>query len=221
VIIDSDAFQLVTNYGSIWQNENTAESIFELQFDNQTTNPLASVSNNNPSMLFYVRDSSIRNLFEPTDSRRSFSVVQGTRVSSSGDTTFLDFMGKFPNFNPASQNLPLIRLAEIYLVHAEAEARTSGAVTEAAFSSLNAVLTRANVSGSIGDFSSVDGFVRFVQEEKEREMLFEGETWFDFCRTGLALEKYPTLTNEQYFVYPIPAAQLSLGGGLVQNPGYN
>ncbi|KGE13664.1 RagB/SusD family nutrient uptake outer membrane protein [Sphingobacterium deserti] len=221
LIIDSDAFQLVTDYGSIWRTENTAESIFELQFDNQLPNTLASVSNNNPSMLFYIRDTTIGQLFDTTDIRRSFSVVPGIRVSSSGDTTSLDFMGKFPNFNPASQNLPIIRLAELYLIHAEAEARASGAVTASAFASLNAVLTRASVSRDMSEFTSVDSFVRFVQEEKEREMLFEGETWFDFCRTGLALEKYSTLRSEQYFVYPIPAAQLSLNGGLVQNPGYN
>src|SRR5690606_30749825 len=53
-IINSENFQLVDNFGSIWSSENTAESIFELQFDDQTTNPLASVSNDNASMLFYV-----------------------------------------------------------------------------------------------------------------------------------------------------------------------
>jgi len=28
------------------------------------------------------------------------------------------------------------------------------------------------------------------------------------------------LTKEEYFVYPIPTAQITLGGGLTQNPGY-
>ncbi|MFD2969739.1 RagB/SusD family nutrient uptake outer membrane protein [Sphingobacterium bambusae] len=211
-IIDSEAFQLVSSYPSIWQNENTTESIFELQFDDQTTNPLALVSNDNASMLFRAKDSTIVALFEEEDSRRDFSVFKGTRNQF--------YIGKFPNANPPSQNLPIIRLAEIYLIHAEAAARVSGTVSTDAFNSLNAVLTRANVSKEITEFTGLESFVQFVQEEKERELLFEGETWFDFCRTGLALEKYSTLSSEQYFVYPIPSGQIVLGGGLEQNPGY-
>ncbi|WDF69822.1 RagB/SusD family nutrient uptake outer membrane protein [Sphingobacterium oryzagri] len=211
-VITSGAFELVSNYGSIWEAENTAESIFELQFDDQTTNPLALVSNDNASMLFYVRDTTIADLFQPTDNRRDFSVVEGSNNRS--------YLGKFPNFNPPSQNVPIIRLAEILLIHAEAQARVSNSVSQAAYNSLNLVLTRANVAKPISDFTSVDAFIRFVQEEKEREMLFEGETWFDFCRTGLALEKYDTISSENSFLYPIPSTQLAINPNLQQNDGY-
>ena len=211
-IINSESFQLVDNFGSIWSTENTAESIFELQFDDQTTNTLASVSNDNASMLFYVKDASIQALFEEGDKRQDFSIFQGSNDRY--------YMGKFPNATPPSQNLPIIRLAEILLIHAEAEARASNSISDAAFNSLQKVLTRAGVPKEKGDFTSVDNFVTFVQEEKERELLFEGETWFDFCRTGLALEKYETLDSENGFVYPLPTQQIRLNPELVQNPGY-
>lgn len=212
-IINAEAFQLVDNFGSIWSSENTAESIFELQFDDQTTNTLASVSNDNASMLFYVKDVSIRELFQEGDKRQDFSIFPGSNDRY--------YMGKFPNATPPSQNLPIIRLAEILLIHAEAEARSKNSVSDAAFNSLQKVLTRAGVPKERGDFASVDNFVKFVQEEKERELLFEGETWFDFCRTGLALEKYETLDSENHFVYPIPTAQINLRPDILeQNPGY-
>ncbi|NGM67171.1 RagB/SusD family nutrient uptake outer membrane protein [Sphingobacterium sp. SGR-19] len=212
-IINAENFQLVDDFGSIWASENSAESIFELQFDDQTTNTLASVSNDNASMLFYVKDESIRELFEIGDKRQDFSIFQGSNDRY--------YMGKFPNATPPTQNLPIIRLAEILLIHAEAEARVNNSVSDAAFHSLQQVLTRAGVPRNKGDFTSVDRFVKFVQEEKERELLFEGETWFDFCRTGLAVEKYETLTNENQFVYPIPTAQINLRPDILeQNPGY-
>ncbi|MBD1427847.1 RagB/SusD family nutrient uptake outer membrane protein [Sphingobacterium arenae] len=211
-IINSENFQLVDNFGSIWSSENTAESIFELQFDDQTTNPLASVSNDNASMLFYV-DASMLSLFEDGDKRQDFSIFHGSNDRY--------YMGKFPNATPPSQNLPIIRLAEILLIHAEAEARASNSVSDLAFSSLQKVLTRAGVTKEKSEFTTVDSFVKFIQEEKERELLFEGETWFDFCRTGLALEKYGTLANENGFIYPIPTAQINLRPDILeQNPGY-
>ncbi|WP_437921681.1 RagB/SusD family nutrient uptake outer membrane protein [Sphingobacterium sp. LRF_L2] len=211
-VISSGAFQLVTDYGSIWGTQNTAESIFELQFDDQTTNPLASVSNDNASMLFYVKDASVADIYESTDKRRDVAIVSGSNNRY--------YMGKFPNFNPASQNLPLIRLAELLLIHAEAKARSSNSISQEAYNSLNLVLSRAGVSKAIDTFTSVDDFIQFVQEEKERELIFEGETWFDFCRTGLALEKYESLSSENYFFYPIPSAQRLLNAQLEQNPGY-
>lgn len=212
-VIASGAFQLVTDYGSIWEAENTAESIFELQFDDQVSNPLALVANDNASMLFYVRDHAAATaLFDSTDIRRDFSIVEGSNNRS--------YMGKFPNFNPSSQNVPLVRFAEVLLIHAEAEARATNSVSQAAYNSLNLVLSRANVTKPISDFTSVDDFVQFVQEEKQRELLFEGETWFDFCRTGLALEKFESLTDENYFLYPIPSTQIAINPNLQQNTGY-
>lgn len=218
-VISSGAFQLVQDYGSIWEAENSAEAIFELQFDDQTTNPLALVSNNNASMLFYTKDSTIADLFEPKDRRRDFSVIKGNIVND-GDTSVRYFMGKFPNSNPPSQNLPMIRLAELYLIHAEAAARTANNVSDEAFNSLNMVLTRAGITKTKAEFTTTAAFIRFIQEEKERELLFEGETWFDFCRTQLALEKYSGLTSAERFVYPIPSGQIALNGALKQNPGY-
>ncbi|MFD1769113.1 RagB/SusD family nutrient uptake outer membrane protein [Sphingobacterium suaedae] len=212
VVIEGGNFSLATDFSSIWETENASESIFELQFDDQTTNPLASVANDNASMLFYAKDERIAQLFQDGDKRRDFSVVKGSRDRY--------YIGKYPNANPPSQNVPVIRLAEILLIHAEAQARTSNSVTDEAFNSLNEVLKRAGITKTKADFASVNAFVRFVQEEKERELLFEGETWFDYCRTKLALEKYSTLTSENFFIYPIPASQISLNTELEQNPGY-
>ncbi|TYP97627.1 SusD-like starch-binding protein associating with outer membrane [Sphingobacterium allocomposti] len=211
-LIASQMFQLVSDFRSIWETENAAESIFELQFDDQTTNPLAAVANDNASMLFYAKDSTVADIFDEEDRRRSFSIVKGSRDRY--------YIGKFPNANPPSQNLPLLRLAEILLIHAEAEARLNNAVTDEAFNSLKQVLDRAGTTKEKSEFANVEDFVRFVQEEKERELLFEGETWFDLSRTKLALQKYPTLTSENSLVYPIPSSQILLNPALEQNPGY-
>lgn len=211
-VLTAGSFSLVTDYSTIWTTQNTNEAIFEIQFDDQATNPLAAVANDNPSVLFFARDSAILDIYAEQDKRRDFTVKKG-----SGNNYF---MGKFPNFSPASQNVTVIRLAEIYLIHAEAKARVDNTVSTTAYNSLKAVQTRAGVSVPIDAYGNLEKFISAVQEEKEKELMFEGETWFDFSRTKLALKKYENLKDENFLLYPIPSAQISLGTGLTQNPGY-
>ncbi|NQD69284.1 RagB/SusD family nutrient uptake outer membrane protein [Sphingobacterium shayense] len=211
-VINSGGFNLVSDFSTIWTTQNTSEAIFEIQFDDQATNPLATVSNDNASVLFFAKDSTILDLYEESDKRKDFTIKKGSNDNF--------FMGKFPNFSPASQNLTTIRLAEIYLIHAEAKARVDNSVSQAAYNSLKIVQDRAGITKPIGEYNNLSTFIRAVQEEKERELMFEGETWFDFSRTKLALEKYENLTDENFLVYPIPSAQIDLGTGLTQNPGY-
>ncbi|MEH6306949.1 RagB/SusD family nutrient uptake outer membrane protein [Olivibacter sp. CPCC 100613] len=212
-IINSQRFVLISDFASIWTTENTQESIFELQFDNQATNPLASVSNDNPSMLFYARGNTVYEKYTAEDKRRDFTVKSGSRDRF--------YIGKFPKASPPTQNLPVIRIAEIYLIHAEAQARTDGMISDAAYNSYKAVQGRAGLtSAPINSFGSVENFIIAVQEEKERELMFEGEAWFDFCRTGLALDRMLVKKDPNYYLYPIPSSQIVLNGELTQNPGY-
>ena len=211
-IIQEAGFSLVSDYPTIWTTQNSTEALFEIQFDDQATNPLAAVANDNASVLFLAKDSTILDLYAEEDKRKDFTIKKGSAERY--------FMGKFPNFSPASQNIPLIRLAEIYLIHAESKARVDQSVSQAAYTSLKTIQDRAAVTEPIGNYTSLAAFIKAVQKEKEKELMFEGETWFDFCRTKLALEEYANLTDENFFYYPIPSAQISLGTGLTQNPGY-
>ncbi|SKB56611.1 SusD family protein [Sphingobacterium nematocida] len=211
-VISSGKYSLASDFSSIWTTQNTNEAIFEIQFDDQATNPLAAVANDNATVLFFAKDSTLLDLYQQEDKRKSFSVKKGSKNNY--------FMGKFPNFSPASQNVTAIRLAELLLIHAEAKARIDNSVSQSAYGSLKKVLDRAGVISSADAYQNLSDFIISVQEEKERELLFEGETWFDYCRTKLALQKYSSLKSEAHFLYPIPAAEIGLGDGLSQNPGY-
>ncbi|MGK9119301.1 RagB/SusD family nutrient uptake outer membrane protein [Olivibacter jilunii] len=212
-VINSQRFTLIPDFASIWTTENTQESIFELQFDDQATNPLASVSNDNPSMLFYARGTTVYEKYAEGDKRRDFTVKFGSRDRY--------YIGKFPKASPATQNLPVIRIAEIFLIHAEAQARVDGTVSDAAYHSYQEVQKRAGLTPPpINSFGSIENFITAVQEEKERELMFEGEAWFDFCRTGLALDRMLVIKDPNYYLYPIPSSQIVLNGELTQNPGY-
>ncbi len=215
-LITGGGFSLVQDFSSIWSIENTAESIFELQFDEQAVSTIASRTNPNPSLLFFAKNASVFNLFPEGDRRRDYTIYQ-----VEGDETGRYYIGKYRKFNPATQNFPVIRLAELLLIHAEAQARTAGAVTPDAYASYQTVRERAGLTTPpIAEIGSLDDFIRRIQEEKRLEMMFEGEAWFDYARTGLALTEMMPAPNENALLYPIPQAELDNNTSLNQNPGY-
>lgn len=215
-VVGQSGLSLPGAFGSVWAEENTSESIFELQFDEQAINTLASVSNPTASMLFYAAGEEIAGMYEASDKRKDFTVYPGE-----GENSGRYYIGKYRNYSPAVQNFPVIRLAEILLIHAEAKARADGNVSSAAWNSFKTVRDRAGITTpQVSAFASVAAFVTEVQEEKRREMMFEGEAWFDYCRTGLALTEMMKNSNPDYFLYPIPDAQRLVNPLLQQNKGY-
>ncbi|QNK61626.1 RagB/SusD family nutrient uptake outer membrane protein [Pedobacter sp. PAMC26386] len=214
-VISTGGFSMPDDFSSIWKTKNTSESIFELQFDAQATNALAAVSNPNPSVLFYAEGKSIAYLYETADKRGLFTVYKNTPE----DARY--YIGKYRIFSPAIQNFPVIRLAEIYLIHAEAQARVEATVSAAAYASYKKVRDRAGITTpDISTFTSVPAFVTAIQHEKRVEMMFEGEAWFDYCRTGLALTEMMSKADPNYFLYPIPDAERRNNPSLTQNKGY-
>ena len=149
-VITTSGSSMPVDFGSVWTTKNTSESIFELQFDAQATNTLASVSNPSPSMLFYAEGKPIADLYETADKRGKFTVYQNTTA----DPKY--YIGKYKIFSPAVQNFPVIRLAEIYLIHAEAQARVDGAVSSSAYDSYKKVRDRAGIATpDVSTFTSV------------------------------------------------------------------
>jgi hypothetical protein len=130
------------------------------------------------------------------------------------------YIGKYPA-GPAVQNLPIIRLAEVYLIYAEAEARNAQSVTNDAYTYYKAVRDRAGLeTEDVSTFTDWQTFVTDVQHEKRFEMMFEGEAWFDYTRTELALTEMMVNPNAGRFVFPIPQAERDLNPNLGQNDAY-
>lgn len=213
-ILANNTYMLVEDFSSIWLTENSAEALFELQFDQQTPNSFVQNANPASRQEFFAREAA-EEVFSNNDTRKSFTVWRAP--DNSGAERF--YVGKYRNFNPPNQNVPILRLGEVYLIHAEAAARAANNVTAPALSSLNAIRERAGLEPHTS-FASVDAFSREVQLEKRREMMFESETWFDLCRTGLATEILG-VPSTQRFRFPVPQLELDLNPNLTQNPGYD
>lgn len=109
-------------------------------------------------------------------------------------------------------NIPIIRLAELLLIRAEAnfEAGTSTGATPV--EDINTIRQRASVS-------PLDNVTRDdIRLERKRELAWEGQRLHDVRRWKENIDDLPY--NAPSLVLPIPQREMDVNPNLVQNPGY-
>jgi len=135
------------------------------------------------------------------------------------------YMDKNSNGDRNRCNAPILRLADMYLIAAEAEARMNGA-TSTAYQYINAVRARAGLSDLASGLSK-DDFIKAVLQERSWEFFAEGDRWYDLTRTNTFMQVIPTAVNDVYPVrtpqpknryFPIPLDELRANPNLEQSP---
>lgn len=127
---------------------------------------------------------------------------------------------------------PIMRLADVYLMYAEAANMANGSPTQAAVDAVNKIINRANGNAIIANHPlatismSKNDFDTLVIEERNQELCFEmGDRWFDLCRKRILKEKTVAFYQQNFtdadYLYPIPDNDLRLNKSLKQNEGYN
>ncbi|WP_409966631.1 Starch-binding protein SusD [Mycovorax composti] len=128
----------------------------------------------------------------------------------------------------ADIDFPVFRLAEMYLIYAEAVLRgASGGNATTALSYINALRARSGAA----PISPIDFNLQFVLDERGRELYWEGHRRTDLVRynqltTGTYLWPWKggvasgTAVNSRYNIYPIPAENLNSNPNLTQHPEY-
>ncbi|MDR2147266.1 MAG: RagB/SusD family nutrient uptake outer membrane protein [Tannerella sp.] len=134
--------------------------------------------------------------------------------SASGDRAFAD------------TDFPLFRLAEQYLIYAEAAARGGGSTAEAV-GYVNQLRSRAGVS----NITEGQMTANFILDERARELYWECHRRTDLIRYGLLTGggylwewkggvQEGRAVDTHYNLYPIPASDVNANTNLTQNPGY-
>ncbi len=128
-------------------------------------------------------------------------------------------------------DMPLFRLAEMYLIYAEAVLRTNdNAHLATAVGYINDLRERA-YGNSSGDINSGDLTLQFVLDERARELYWEGFRRTDLIRYGMFTTgtylwpwkggvKSGTGVESFRNLYPLPSKDISANPNLKQNPGY-
>jgi hypothetical protein len=124
-------------------------------------------------------------------------------------------------------DFPMFRLADAYLMYAEAHLRGGGGSRAQALAYVNALRQRA----SAGDISDAELTLDFILDERSRELLWEAHRRTDLIRYGRFTGgsylwawkggvQAGTATEEFRNLYPLPASELVANPNLTQNPGY-
>ena len=153
-----------------------------------------------------------------------YAVTKFKNVDSDGNP------GSDESGNFVDTDLPLIRLAEIYLNYAEVVARGKGGDVATAVGYINELRERAFGDDS-GNITSSDFNLDFVEAERSRELYWEGQRRTDLIRftdfttanylwpfkggakNGTAVEPFRRL-------FPLPSNIIAINPNLTQNPGY-
>ena len=136
------------------------------------------------------------------------------------------FVGKVnTNVWDSELNIPVLRLAEVYLILAEA-----AGTTPEGLEAINKVRRRAFGlpvnTASAKDLAaglSATAFKQAVWRERKYELAFENDRWFDMKRTGELLTSPQLIAKgvKPYnVVLPLPQSELDVNSGLTQNTGY-
>jgi hypothetical protein len=136
--------------------------------------------------------------------------------------------GSDPNEHPDT-DFPMFRLADVYLMYAEAHLRGGGGTSGTAVDYINQLRVRAYGDNS-GNISQGDFTLDFILDERSRELHWEAHRRTDLIRFGQYSSQgiwpwkgnVPQGTTTEPFrdLMPIPATDLSVNPNLIQNPGY-
>lgn len=180
---------------------NTSEDIFAMQ--------VTSSSGTNDFQTYYSADGrgditiedAHFDLYEPNDDRLSiFYSISGSAYS-----------GKFEN---VYGNVRIIRLAEMYLVRAEANFRLGTAVGASPVEDINTIRERVLLDPLDEESLTLD----VILHERKLELAFEGFTLHDAKRLEQNIGPYAW--NDPKLIYPIPQRELRVNANLTQNEGY-
>ncbi len=216
-VISDHTFKLfgVADFPKIYIDKLTAESVFELVFDPQNTSAYNAATylrgNALRSDVLFIANTNLHTFFEsrPADKRSLLVDFIHNDVSIEPDGRTQKYRGETTKDNSAY----VIRLAEIYLIRAEAKGRTAG------LTDLNTIRTSRGMTAlTAADVPDDAAYLNAVLDERRAELNFEGHRLFDLARTG---KVEAVLGSGIQPIMPIPQREIDGTGGVVkQNPGY-
>lgn len=125
--------------------------------------------------------------------------------------------------NPSNTRF-MLRLAEVYLIAAEAEFRKDGGDKTLAKKYLQKVATRAGYAEDYASKIADKDFLELLLKHKYMELCNEGgEAWYDLVRYKVVdkMEIAPSyVKSDKHLLFPIPEKTLAGNSLLQQNPGY-
>ncbi len=236
-ITQSGHYQLLDDFNQVFDVENSAERIFELQYlpNVEGLGSEIPIQLNPDGSLAQGRSFGIGRTtpefmatWDTTDARFNRTFLLEYTSASNGETyaypeiLLAPYIEKYRVSDGSEDlngmNFTILRYADVLLMHSEA-ANESG--TGDPYFGLNAVRQRAGLAPLSGLTQAE--LREAIRNERIMELCFEGHSFADYQRWGIIEERAARLGYEldnTYYLYPIPANEIMANPDLMQNPGY-
>jgi starch-binding outer membrane protein, SusD/RagB family len=219
-VINSGMYSLPTDLNSVFLMTSN-ETIFQLKPVNPSRNSWEGntiIPTSNSSTPTYLLTPDLTASFEAGDQRKN---AWAKPRSFAGQTLYYPYKYKIKTGPVQSEYYVVLRLAEEYLIRAEARAMQND--ISGAQADLNKIRTRAGLAATTAN-NPTDLLIA-IQKERRTELFAEwGHRWFDLKRTRKADAVLgalkPATWNATDTLWPLPQSQINLNSSLTQNPGY-
>lgn len=242
-VIQLGGYSLVSgsNYSDIYKGQ-SAEGIFEIPQSTTAeainASEIGSVSRftlatpylpNQATPDWQINVNTLNQLYADTTDQR---FVKGFTYVSSGSNKFY-YCIKYSNISTViannvtyyiqKNNIPVFRLADVYLLRAEAKAAAAAPDYGAAIADLNIIRGRAGIKTlQTADIAGRAALIDSVTAERGREMFLEGSRYYDLVRnerlTGVS--KFPFITHADFlkgkYYWPVDPSLMTVNAGLKQ-----
>ncbi len=222
VINGNFALYNTSNYTSVWGQDAQSEVIFEVFGKN--------------GQEYYPGFDGIGNILSPYGYGDICATDDLLRLFEANDIRLQLFIGhpdypgytwaaKYPGKNNSGvNNIPILRLSEMYLIRAEAALNYS--------TGQNALEDYNNIRTNRGLQAATEVTLNDIYNERRRELCFEGNQLWDLSRTGRGLTRDPKeiLISEKEninipfpdyrWAMPLPVREKDANINLKPNPGY-
>ena len=200
----ANGFSMKANYSDAFPNNvsaNTTEDIFAMQ--------VTTSSGNNSFQTFFSANS--RGDIQINPSHIALYEAGDARLGLFYNSGGSKYTGKFDYLYG---NVHIIRLAEMYLIRAEANFRAGTTTGDTPLNDINLIRARVKLPALTAVQLTIDAILK----ERKLELAFEGHAIHDIKRTQGSVNLL--LWNSPKLIYPIPARELRANPNLTQNAGY-
>lgn len=204
-LITSGRYKL-DSFDKIFRKKQNSEIIFA--FENLTMESSINISDlfynyshPNKGQRAYLPSIEATNMFESGDKRKDISL---------DNVGGLDCINKYPSGQTGTDPVIISRIAELYLISAEAQGRNNG---------LNRLNELRLFRGVSAVYPTTDNeYLEAILKERKLELIAENFIYHDLVRTGKAKEHLGI--QDYQLLLPIPGKELQLNKNLTPNPGY-
>lgn len=221
-VINSAVKPLVTGsvFAGIWTDDNFNETLFRIRYSNDAS--VGSLWTTTGGQYYISLSDKLVATYGATDIRKSIFI---------GNASGTNYVKKFYTSTRGGRivDMKACRIAEMYLLRAEAYAKNTSPDLGSGSADLNTLRASRIVPYTNETFASASDLITAVLNERFKELAFEGFRFWDLKRNNLPVQRnasdaniaWQTLAADNFrFVMPIPRSEVLLNPNMTQNDGY-